>query len=73
MSSGDHSTLRTLFLKAADRCAREQIALSLPSLRVGSVDEAIMERMAGIRRTGVTLAPEAGSQRLRDVINKGIT
>ncbi|MDR2075935.1 MAG: TIGR03960 family B12-binding radical SAM protein [Desulfovibrio sp.] len=73
LSSGDHSALRTVFLEAADRCAREQISLSLPSLRVGSVDDAVMERMAGIRRTGITLAPEAGSQRLRDVINKGIT
>ncbi|MCH5277362.1 MAG: TIGR03960 family B12-binding radical SAM protein [Desulfovibrionaceae bacterium] len=73
LSCGDFSGLRTLFLDAADRCAREQISLSLPSLRVGSVDGDIMARMAGIRRTGATLAPEAGSQRLRDVINKGVS
>lgn len=73
LSCGDFSGLKTLFLDVADRCAREQIAISLPSLRVGSVDGEIMARMAGIRRTGATLAPEAGSQRLRDVINKGIT
>jgi radical SAM-linked protein len=73
LSCGDFSALKTLFLSVADRCAREQVALSLPSLRVGSVDGEIMARMAGIRRTGVTLAPEAGSQRLRDVINKGVT
>lgn len=55
-------------------CAREQIGLSLPSLRVGSIDDEIIERMADLRRTGVeSLAPEAGSQRLRDVINKGVT
>ena len=47
--------------------------MSLPSLRVGSIDDDIMRRLAGIRRTGATLAPEAGSQRLRDVINKGVT
>lgn len=73
LSAGDFSALKTLFLDAADRCAGEQISLSLPSLRVGSIDDAIMRRMADIRRTGATLAPEAGSQRLRDIINKGIT
>jgi radical SAM family uncharacterized protein/radical SAM-linked protein len=72
LSSGDFSALKELFLGAAERCAAEQVSLSLPSLRVGSIDASIMERMAGIRRTGATLAPEAGSQRLRDVINKGV-
>lgn len=73
LSTGDFSALKTLFLDVADRCAAEQISVSLPSLRVGSLDPDIMARMAGIRRTGATLAPEAGSQRLRDVINKGVT
>lgn len=73
LSCGDFSGLKTMFLDAADRCAREQVSISLPSLRVGSVDGDIMARMATIRRTGATLAPEAGSQRLRDFINKGIT
>ena len=73
LSTGDYSALKNLFLCTIDRCAAEQISVSLPSLRVGSIDDAIMERMAGIRRTGATLAPEAGSQRLRDVINKGVT
>lgn len=73
LSTGDYSALKELFMSTVDRCSAEQIAVSLPSLRVGSIDDSIMERMAGIRRTGATLAPEAGSQRLRDVINKGIT
>ncbi len=73
LSTGDYSALKELFMTTVDRCSREQISVSLPSLRVGSIDDSIMERMAGIRRTGATLAPEAGSQRLRDVINKGIT
>ncbi|MDL2306454.1 TIGR03960 family B12-binding radical SAM protein [Desulfovibrio sp. OttesenSCG-928-C06] len=73
LSTGDFSALKTFFNSTIDRCAAEQISVSLPSLRVGSIDDSIMERMAGIRRTGATLAPEAGSQRLRDVINKGIT
>ncbi|MDL2207788.1 TIGR03960 family B12-binding radical SAM protein [Desulfovibrio sp. OttesenSCG-928-M16] len=73
LSTGDYSALRELFMGAAERCAAEQVSLSLPSLRVGSIDDAVMGRLAGIRRTGATLAPEAGSQRLRDVINKGVT
>lgn len=72
LSAGDFSALKTLCADTLERCAREQISLSLPSLRVGSVDDEIMKRMADVRRTGVTLAPEAGSQRLRDVINKGV-
>lgn len=73
LSCGDFSLMKTLFLESAQKCQKEQISISLPSLRVGSVDGDIMQAMAGIRRTGATLAPEAGSQRLRDVINKGIT
>jgi radical SAM family uncharacterized protein/radical SAM-linked protein len=73
LSTGDFSALKTFFTSAIERCAREQISVSLPSLRIGSIDDSIMESMAGIRRTGATLAPEAGSQRLREVINKGIT
>ncbi len=73
LSTGDYSGLRGLFSQSMDRCRAEQVAVSLPSLRVGSVDEHIMSLVAGLRRTGATIAPEAGSQRLRDVINKGIT
>ncbi len=73
LSTGDFSALKGLFMDTVDRCAQEQISVSLPSLRVGSIDDSIMQRMADIRRTGATLAPEAGSQRLRDVINKGIS
>ncbi|MDR3319696.1 MAG: TIGR03960 family B12-binding radical SAM protein [Desulfovibrio sp.] len=73
LSAGDFSALKGLCLSTLDHCAAEQISLCLPSLRVGSVDDEILERMADLRRTGVTLAPEAGSQRLRDVINKGVT
>ncbi|MBN2141613.1 MAG: TIGR03960 family B12-binding radical SAM protein [Desulfovibrionaceae bacterium] len=72
LSSGDYSALETLFERSFERCAASQVAMSLPSLRVGSLSEPIMKRMASIRRTGATIAPEAGSQRLRDVINKGI-
>ncbi|MBO4335375.1 MAG: TIGR03960 family B12-binding radical SAM protein [Desulfovibrio sp.] len=73
LSSGDYSALKTLSHATLDHCAAHQITLSLPSQRVGSIDDEIMARMADLRRTGMTLAPEAGSQRLRDVINKGIS
>jgi len=73
LSTGDYSALDTLFDTVFDRCAAEQVSISLPSLRVGSLSERIMGRIASIRRTGATLAPEAGSQRLRDVINKGVS
>jgi radical SAM-linked protein len=56
-----------------DRCEPEKIAVSLPSLRVGSLTPELMTQIKRVRKTGFTLAPEAGSQRLRDVINKNIT
>lgn len=73
LSTGDFSALSTIWSDACQRCEKEQVQLSLPSLRVGSVTGEIMEKMASLRRLGCTLAPEAGSQRLRDVINKGIS
>ncbi|MGL1861974.1 MAG: TIGR03960 family B12-binding radical SAM protein [Pseudodesulfovibrio sp.] len=72
LSTGDFSALDSLFTRSFDKCAAEQIAISLPSLRVGSLSSPIMERISSIRRTGATIAPEAGSQRMRDVINKGV-
>ncbi len=72
LSTGDYSALDGLFRETYSRCRSEQVSMSLPSLRVGSVSRELMEMMGSIRRTGLTLAPEAGSQRLRDVINKGV-
>jgi len=73
LSTGDFSALEALFLSSYSHCRQEQVSISLPSLRVGSVSEDLMRLMGRIRHTGMTLAPEAGTQRLRDVINKGIT
>lgn len=73
LSTGDFSALEQLFLSSYQRCQAEQISISLPSLRVGSVSQELMALMSRIRHTGLTLAPEAGTQRLRDVINKGVT
>jgi radical SAM family uncharacterized protein/radical SAM-linked protein len=73
LSTGDYSCLDGLFQRTFARCQERQVSVSLPSLRVGSVSTDILDLIARIRRTGITLAPEAGSQRLRDVINKNIT
>ncbi|AGW14715.1 TIGR03960 family B12-binding radical SAM protein [Megalodesulfovibrio gigas] len=73
LSTGDFSALEQLFDRSLPCCRAEQVAISLPSLRVGSISPTVMAKIAGLRRTGVTIAPEAGSQRLRDVINKGVT
>ncbi len=73
LSSGDFSALEELFNKSYNRCLQEQVAISLPSLRAGSVNKSLMRLMASIQRTQATLAPEAGTPRLRRVINKGIS
>jgi len=72
LSTGDFSALESLFCQFAQKCRREQVSISLPSLRAGTLSDPMLEIMASIRRTGATLAPEAATQRLRDVINKGI-
>jgi len=55
------------------RYADDKVAVSFPSLRVGSLTPELMEEIKKVRKTGFTLAPEAGTDRLRQVINKGIT
>ena len=73
LSAGDFSALDSLFRQSFELCSHNQVGISLPSLRVGSLSPAIMGMLSSLRRTGATLAPEAGSERLRRVINKGIT
>ena len=55
------------------RCVNEHVAVSLPSIRAGTLTPRLMNLIRQVRKTGFTIAPEAGSQRLRDVINKNIT
>ncbi len=73
LSSSDHSAIQHLLPELMQHAQAETIAVSLPSLRVDSLDPAMMEEIKKVRKTGFTIAPEAGTQRLRDVINKGIT
>lgn len=73
LSTGDYSAIQGLIERLMNRCAPKKIAVSLPSLRVGSLTESLMTQIKRVRKTGFTIAPEAGSQRLREVINKNIT
>ena len=73
LSTGDYTSLLPLMEQMMKRCEPEQIAVSLPSLRVDSLTEKLLTHIKRVRKTGFTIAPEAGSQRLRDVINKNIT
>ncbi|MDH3348464.1 MAG: TIGR03960 family B12-binding radical SAM protein [Desulfobulbaceae bacterium] len=73
LSTGDYSCLPQLLGKLMDRFADEYVSVSMPSMRVGTLGPDIMEQIKRVRKTGFTVAPEAGSERLRQVINKGIT
>ncbi len=73
LSAGDYSCLTELLVTFNRRFLPERIALSLPSLRVGSLNETIIQEVKRVRKTGFTLAPEAGTERLRRVINKDIS
>ncbi len=73
LSSGDFSCLPDLLVKLMDRFADEHVSVALPSMRVGTLTPEVIEQIKRVRKTGFTVAPEAGTDRLREVINKGIT
>jgi len=73
LSTGDYTCLAPLIERLMQLCRSDRVAVSLPSLRAGSLTSRLMELIRSVRKTGFTIAPEAGSQRLRDVINKNIT
>lgn len=73
LSTGDYSCVTPLLTKMMSRYAHDRIAVSLPSLRVGTLTDELISEIKKVRKTGFTLAPEAGSERMRNVINKGIT
>jgi radical SAM family uncharacterized protein/radical SAM-linked protein len=72
LSSGDYCQIQHLLAAVMARFAHQKVAISFPSLRVGTLTQELMELVRTVRKTGFTLAPEAGSERLRRVINKGI-
>ena len=73
LSTSDYPQLTELCDQLEDFCAARHVNLSLPSLRADNFSMSLMQRLAKGRKTGLTFAPEAGTQRLRDVINKNVT
>jgi len=73
LSTGDYGCIIPLMERLMARFASDHVAVSLPSLRAGTLTPELMKLIKKVRKTGFTVAPEAGSQRLRDVINKNIS
>lgn len=72
LSSSDYSDIKGLLTKLTQWTEDEQVSISLPSLRVDGFSDDILSKIKTVRKSGLTFAPEAGSQRLRDVINKNV-
>jgi radical SAM family uncharacterized protein/radical SAM-linked protein len=73
LSIGDYGPLTGLLQSLMDRLSPAKVAVSLPSMRADTLTPDMMAQIKRVRRTGLTLAPEAGTQRLRQVINKNLT
>ena len=73
LSTSDHSNVNNMLSSLIDWTVKDNINLSLPSLRVDNFSDELVEKLKLVRRSGLTFAPEAGTQRMRDVINKNIT
>jgi radical SAM-linked protein len=73
LSTADYSCIAPLVKKVADALAPKRVSLGVSSLRAYGLEANVLDDMARVRATGVTFAPEAGTQRMRDVINKNVT
>ena len=73
LSSSDYSKLPELIDFLIEECNKRKINISLPSLRIDAFSLDVMNKVQDVKKSSLTFAPEAGSQRLRDVINKGLT
>ncbi len=73
LSSSDYRQLPELLDYLLERCAKDRINISLPSLRIDAFSLDVMSKVQDVRKSSLTFAPEAGSQRMRNVINKGLT
>ena len=73
LSSSDYSKLPELIDFLMEECNKRHINISLPSLRIDAFSLDVMSKVQDVKKSSLTFAPEAGSQRLRDVINKGLT
>ncbi len=72
LSTADYSCISPLVKKVMEQLA-EKISLAVSSLRAYGLDEDLLDEIATVRATGLTFAPEAGTQRMRDVVNKNVT
>lgn len=73
LSTSDHSCFEPLALELVKKCAEKHVNMSLPSLRLDSFSFNVLNEIQKYKKSGLTFAPEAGTQRLRNVINKSIT
>jgi len=73
LSTSDYTELEPLLNSMLDWANKENVSLSLPSLRVDNFSKELLDKINHVRKSGLTFAPEAGTQRLRDVINKNVT
>ena len=73
LSICDYSDIQNLVFTMMQKYEKDKIGVSLPSLRIDSFSIDLIKQIQKVRKTGLTFAPEAGTQRLRDVINKGVT
>ncbi len=73
LSTSDYREIEPLLNKLLEWTTEKRVSLSLPSLRIDNFSDELLEKIKHIRKSGLTFAPEAGTQRLRDVINKNVT
>ena len=73
LSTSDYSQINELLEKMLPWTEKQKIGLQLPSLRIDNFTDELLEKVASVRKSGLTFAPEAGTQRLRDAINKNVT
>ncbi len=73
LSTADHSRIKPMLHELGERYTERKVSFFVPSLRAYGLEDELVEIVSRLRATGVTLAPEAGNQRLRDVINKNVT
>ncbi|MCI1306128.1 MAG: TIGR03960 family B12-binding radical SAM protein [Lachnospiraceae bacterium] len=73
LSTSDYTELKELIDFLIDRCSRQGVNISLPSLRIDAFSLDVMSKVQDVKKSSLTFAPEAGTQRMRDVINKGLT
>lgn len=73
LSTSDYSNIEPLLDEMLEWTQKDQINMSLPSLRVDNFSEELLDKVKKVRKSGLTFAPEAGTQRMRDVINKNVS